>query len=322
MPTPAEIDIVMPVYNCERYLAQSIDSVLAQHFKNWRLIVVDDCSTDQTEEIVQCYAARDPRIILTKGEHKGVAAAINTGLALVEAPFVARLDGDDIALPERLQVQYDFMTQHPRVLVLGSCATLINERDRLLRPRRVPTGWERIRETLKTRNCLCHPTVLIRTEALRQVGGYRDKFQTSQDYDLWLRLSEIGKIENLPQSLLLYRRHSSQVSASSNSHRQTIYSVGAATDFFLRRYGLPSETMIDEHNADDLVAKLITIYRHRPSVGDIASLNRHAIRLLRHARAISPAARDELERTLSPLLGSQQKLKLGLYRLIKKFGLH
>src|SRR5574343_753866 len=114
MPTPAEIDIVMPVYNCERYLAQSIDSVLAQHFKNWRLIVVDDCSTDQTEEIVQCYAARDPRIILTKGEHKGVAAAINTGLALVEAPFVARLDGDDIALPERLQVQYDFMTQHPR----------------------------------------------------------------------------------------------------------------------------------------------------------------------------------------------------------------
>lgn len=315
------IDVLVTVYNGERFIAQTIDSVIGQTFQDWRLIIVDDLSTDRTEEIIRSYIARDPRILLIKGEHKGIAAAANVGLRAAKAPLLARLDADDIALPERLQIQYDFLQAHTDVLAVGSDVYLIDENNRRLRRRKAPVGWQKIQNILQTRNCMCHPSATIRTSALRQIGGYRDKFRNSLDYDLWLRISEIGKIENIPQDLLLYRRHASQVSASGNTHRQTIYSVGAATDFFLRRYGLSGETVIDENNTDDLAAKLVTIYRSGPPSGDANSLNRHAIRLLRRARCLSPAARGELELTLRPFLSGQQRFKLGLYRLLKKVGL-
>lgn len=315
---PASIDIVMPVFNCERFIADSIKSVIAQSLTDWRLIIVDDMSTDKTAQIIDSFMSKDRRILILKGDHRGVASAINLGLTKVTAEYVARLDGDDIALPERLQVQHEFMLRNPDVIVVGSGATLIDEQNRRLRQRHVPIGWEHIRDLLKTRNCLCHPTVLIRTTALRQVGGYRDKFRTSQDYDLWLRLSEIGRIENLPQSLLLYRRHSSQISTGSNSHRQTLYSVGAAIDFFLRKYRLPeSETLIDEIQSDDLAVKLLAIYAHGPAIEDRPSLNRHALRLLRHSRTLTPEARRKLQHAMSPFLSGREQLKGWLYSVLR-----
>ncbi len=319
--TTAAIDVLVTVYNGEPYIAQTLDSVIAQTFADWRLIVVDDLSTDRTAKIISDYARRDPRILLVKGEHKGIAAAANIGLAHVTAPLVARLDGDDIALPERLQVQYDYLQQHSDVLAVGSDVMLIDEQNKPLRRRKAPTGWENIREILKTRNCMCHPSATIRTEALHRIGGYRDKFRNSLDYDLWLRISEIGKIENISQDLLLYRRHASQVSASGNAHRQTIYSVGAATDYFLRKYGLGElQTVVDETNNDDLVEKLLLVYHANPKAEDIPALNRHAIRLMRYARALSPQARRLLRGELAVRLTGKQKIKFALYSVIAKLG--
>ncbi len=313
----ASIDILLTVYNGERFIAQTLDSVLAQTFTDWRLIVVDDLSADRTAEIVASYVERDPRILLVKGEHKGIAAAANIGLMHVTAPLVARLDGDDIALPERLQVQFDYLQQHPDVLAVGSDVMLIDEHNKPLRRRKAPTGWENIREILKTRNCMCHPSATIRTEALRRIGGYRDKFKNSLDYDLWLRISEIGKIENISQDLLLYRRHASQVSASGNAHRQTIYSVGAATDYFLRKYGYDNfQTCIDESDSDDLAEKLIVIYRSRPNANDVSALNRHSIRLLRYARALSPKARTGLRNVAWPFYSVWERVKCLTYSFL------
>lgn len=318
----AAIDVLVTVYNGERFIAQTLDSVLSQTFTDWRLIVVDDLSTDSTAEIVRGYAQRDSRIMLVAGEHKGIAAAANVGLGYVTAPLVARLDGDDIAMPQRLQVQHDYLQEHPDVLAVGSDVMLIDENNKPLRRRKAPTGWENIRETLKTRNCMCHPSATIRTEALRRIGGYRDKFRNSLDYDLWLRISEIGQIENIPQDLLLYRRHSSQVSASGNAHRQTIYSVGAVTDYFLRRYvqGVV-QTRVDEKDNDDLVDKLLLVYRTGPQPEDLQALNRHGIRLLRYARALSPQARERLRQELSAHLKGRQRWKFALYSTLAKLGL-
>jgi glycosyltransferase involved in cell wall biosynthesis len=314
--TTASIDVLLTVYNGERFIAQTLDSVLAQTFTDWRLIIVDDLSTDRTAEIVASYVERDPRILLVKGEHKGIAAAANIGLTHVTAPLVARLDGDDIALPERLQVQFDYLQQHPDVLAVGSDVMLIDEHNKPLRRRKAPTGWENIREILKTRNCMCHPSATIRTEALRRIGGYRDKFKNSLDYDLWLRISEIGKIENISQDLLLYRRHASQVSASGNAHRQTIYSVGAATDYFLRKYGYENlQTHIDESDNDDLAEKLIVIYQSSPKDIDMMPLNRHSMRLLRYAIALSPGARRNLRKVVWPFYSVREKIKSLMYIL-------
>lgn len=317
----ARIDILLTVFNGEPFLARTLDSVLAQQFTEWRLIAVDDCSTDGTPAILADYARRDDRILVVRGEHKGIAAAANIGLAHVTAPLVARLDGDDIAVPERLQVQYDFLMQHPEILAVGSDVMLIDENDKPLRRRKAPVGWQKIHDILRTRNCMCHPSSIIRTEALQRIGGYRPKFRNSLDYDLWLRISEIGQIDNIPQDLLLYRRHAAQVSGSANTHRQTIYSVGAITDYFLRKYcpGSP-ETLIDEANNDDLALKLAAVYQAAPSASDIQCLNRHAIRLQRYAKALSPSARQTLRQIAEPHFSPKQRLKSWTYATLRRFG--
>ena len=311
------IDVLITVYNGERFIAQTIDSVIGQTFQDWRLIIVDALSTDRTEEIILGYAARDSRIVLIKGEHKGIAAAANIGLRAVTAPLVARLDGDDVALPERLQVQHDFLQTHPDVLAVGSDVYLIDENNKRLRRRKAPVGWQNIQNILKTHNCMCHPSATIRTSALQQIGGYRDKFRNSLDYDLWLRISEIGKIENIAQDLLLYRRHASQVSASGNAHRQTIYSVVAATDHFLKKYGFADiECAVDESNNDDIAHKLALLYRTGIAAKDLHSLNRHTIRLLRYARSLSPVARKELSAAAIAFFSVAERIKFALYRLM------
>lgn len=320
--TPA-IDVLVTVYNGERFIAQTIDSVIGQTFQDWRLIIVNDLSTDRTEEIIRSYAARDPRILLIQGEHKGIAAAANIGLRAVTAPLVARLDGDDIALPERLQIQHDFLQTHPDVLAVGSDVYLIDENNKRLRRRKAPVGWQRIQDILQTRNCMCHPSATIRTSALQQIGGYRDKFRNSLDYDLWLRISEIGKIENIAQDLLLYRRHASQVSASGNAHRQTIYSVGAVTDHFLKKYGFADiECEVNESNNDDIAHKLILLYRNGVASEDRRALNRHAIRLLRYARSLSLAAREELTAAAGAFFSVTERVKFALYRLTASSARH
>jgi len=314
----AAIDVLVTVYNGERFIGQMIESVLDQAFSDWRLIIVDDLSTDQSEEIIQSYIDRDPRILLLKGEHQGVAAAANIGLKAATAPLVARLDADDVCVPERLQVQHDFMQQHPDVLAVGSYAYLIDANNKRLRRRTAPTEWATIEETLKTRNCMCHPSSMIRTSALQKIGGYRSKFRNSLDYDLWLRVSEIGKIENIPQDLLLYRRHSSQISASNNAHRQTLYSVGAITDYFLRKYRpADSETLFNEESPDDIANKLVSLYESEVSSSDRHCLNRHAIRFLRRVNKLSKNSEKALRDTIRPHLTLHQRTKLWLYDRIK-----
>lgn len=311
------IDVLVTVYNGERFIAQTIDSVIGQTFHDWRLLIVDDLSTDHTEEIIRTYAARDSRIHLIKGEHKGIAAAANIGLRSVKAPLVARLDGDDIALPERLQIQYDYLLQHPDVLAVGSDVFLIDENNKRLRRRHAPVGWRNIQNILKTRNCMCHPSAMIRTSALKQIGGYRNKFRNSLDYDLWLRISEIGQIENIPRDLLLYRRHASQVSATGNAHRQTIYSVGAATDHFLRKYGFSDrECHINESDNNDIAENLLLLYREKIAPEDLPALNRHAIRLLRYARGLSPNTRRLLGKTTKQFLTIPEQIKFTTYQLM------
>jgi len=315
--TPA-IDVLVTVYNGERFLAQTIESVINQSFSNWRLIIVDDLSTDRTPQIIKHYAGIETRIISLKGEHKGVAAAANIGLKAVTAPLVARLDADDVCVPERLQVQLNYMQQHPDVLAVGSYVYLIDENNKRLRRRTAPTEWASIEETLKTRNCMCHPSSIIRTSALRKIGGYRSKFRNSLDYDLWLRVSEIGKIENIPQDLLLYRRHSSQISSSNNAHRQTLYSVGAVTDYFLRKYRLAdTETLFDEESPDDIANKLVSLHESEVSAGDRHCLNRHAIRFLRRVNKLSQNSEKDLRDAIRPHLTLHQRIKLWVYDTIK-----
>lgn len=313
------VDVLMTVYNGQQFLAGAIESIQAQTIRDWRLIVVDDLSTDSTPDILASYASQDSRLLILRGEHKGIAAAANVGLSEVTAPLLARIDSDDIAAPERLETQLQFMQQNPDVVAIGSYVRLIDAQDRRLGLRKAPTDPSEIETTLKTRNCMCHPSSMLRTEALRTIGGYRAKFRNSLDYDLWLRLSEMGKISNQALELLRYRRHPSQVSAKGNTHRQTLYSVGAAIDYFFRRYERADrESVIDEANNDNLANCLQEIYCFDLSPLDRMAVNRHAIRLLRYAQATSEEARVALLGAMLPNLSFVERLKHELYSALSR----
>ena len=148
-----------------------------------------------------------------RAEDRGIARALNQASALARGRYLARMDADDVCLPGRLAVQARYLDQHPEIGVLGSQAIVVDTKGHAYGRQRVPVGADRVRAALETSSPLIHPTVMMRREALLRVGGYRKLFDAAEDYELWLRLASIVELDNLPNSLLLYRRHPGSTTA-------------------------------------------------------------------------------------------------------------
>jgi glycosyltransferase involved in cell wall biosynthesis len=201
----------MPVFNAEAYLAESIESVLGQTVEDFELIAVDDGSEDGSRAILERFARLDSRVRVVANEKTpGLACGSNRGWRLSRATYVARLDADDVALPQRLSTQIAFLDAHPSVAAVGGAAITIDPSGRQMSVMRSPTSSSVIRATLPRRNCFVHSSVTMRRAALEEVGGYR--FNRGGDYDLWLRLSERFDLANLLQPVVLYRVHAGQIS--------------------------------------------------------------------------------------------------------------
>ena len=207
-PSPA-ISVVLPVYNAEAYVREAVESILAQSFTNFELIVIDDGSTDGSGAILRDLAARDTRIVLLERPNDGLISALNEGIERARADLIARMDADDVAMPERFALQHDRMVHEPELAVLGSLTRLIDEAGNVTELGGYSLTPERIARYLRERGCpVAHPTVMMRRNAVLEAGGYRKPFTYAQDYDLWLRISDLGyRIANLPQPLLNYRIH-------------------------------------------------------------------------------------------------------------------
>ena len=201
----------MPVFNGDAHLTEAIESVLTQTMGDLEIVVVDDGSSDNSRAIVERFAHADPRVRLVVNERNlGISAALNRGWQTARGALIARLDADDLALPGRLERQVAFLDAHPSVAVVGGAAHVIDSSGERLSTMRFPTESRVIRSTLRRHNCFAHPSVIVRRAALQDVGGYR--FDQSEDYDLWLRLSEHFDLANLAEPLILYRVHGSQLS--------------------------------------------------------------------------------------------------------------
>jgi len=207
MDTSPTISVLMPVYNGGRFLEAALDSVLAQTFTDFELIAIDDGSRDGSSEVLARFAARDPRVRVFTQENRGIVASLNRALALGRAPLVARMDADDVARPDRFAKQVACLREHADIAVLSGAMELIDANGAPLRVDTFPTSPEAVARELLERCCVSHPAVMARTEVLRSVGGYRRAAQHAEDYDLWLRIAEIGRIANLPDVLLAYRMH-------------------------------------------------------------------------------------------------------------------
>ena len=212
-PKPPRVSVVLPVHNGEDQLAAAIESILGQTLDDLELIVVDDGSTDRTPALLRQLAERDPRVRVCHQDHGGIVAALNRGAGLARATYLARMDADDIAAPDRLAKQAAFLDANADVALVGGSVEYILGEGRRVQLRSLPTAPAEIADRLAAgKHCFVHPTVMMRTDALRQVGGYRAAFEGAEDADLWLRLVERFRLANLPDVVLAKRVHPGQVS--------------------------------------------------------------------------------------------------------------
>jgi glycosyltransferase involved in cell wall biosynthesis len=232
------ISVVLTIYNGERFLAEAVDSILAQTFSDFELIAVDDGSTDRSLAILQAYAAQDQRVRLISRPNTGQAGAINDGVYAARGEFVARMDADDVLRPDRFRRQYEFLKAHPDIGVLGAAYQAIDETGTCIgQPNRYPLEPTRIRKALQNGSCaIAHPAVMLRRTALLRAGPYRGVLRPAEDYDLWLRMSEFTNLANLPEVLLLYRIHGGSLSVR-HAFQQALGTELARRAWFLRQAG-------------------------------------------------------------------------------------
>jgi hypothetical protein len=217
------ISVAMSVYNGERFLAAAIESVLEQSFGDFEFLILDDGSRDASRAIVRHYAARDSRIRLIVRENRGLVASLNELLDVARAPLVARMDADDVCLPERLARQVAYLDVHPQVGVLGTWTEDIDENGGtypLEAPDHPCTHAAFLTAIEANAPLLCHPAVMFRRDLVRSVGGYHRAFRHCEDLDLWLRLASVTEIANLPERLLRYRHYGQQVSSRHATEQQ------------------------------------------------------------------------------------------------------
>jgi GT2 family glycosyltransferase len=222
-----QVSVVIPVWNGERYLKEAIESILAQDFGDFELIIVDDGSTDESVKIADSFVD-DPRVSIRRQANAGVVAARNAGLLNARAEFVAFLDADDVAIPSRLSKQFTYLQGHPEVAAVGSHISHFNADKGAYLTQVFPIGVSRVADALEDGNPLAQPAVMLRKSMVAAVGGYREAFKFgAEDYDLWLRLSERHLLDNLPEVLTLYRIHPDSLTHR-RRHEQTFAALAAA----------------------------------------------------------------------------------------------
>jgi glycosyltransferase involved in cell wall biosynthesis len=204
----------MPVYNAEKYLSEAIASILNQTFTNFEFLIGDDGSSDRSFEIINEFAVQDSRIhVFQNPENYGGGKTRNLLSQAAIGTYIAAMDADDIALPDRLDTQLQFMETHPDVVCLGGAHYLIDEDGRLLTLLSLPEDDVEIqRLALAGHGSICHPCAFMRRSVFQNLGGYDEAMISAQDLDLWLRLGEQGSLANLAQPILKYRLQANSVS--------------------------------------------------------------------------------------------------------------
>lgn len=215
--TEPPVTVLMTVYNGEPYVREAIESVLSQTFENFNFVVVDNASTDNSRNTISTFIDHRLRLVALP-RNIGQTAALNHGLGLIKTRWVARLDADDICLPNRLERQIDYVERHPDIGLLGTwCQYVDYEGKPVGRPGggyyRPPTGHQEIIDQFAESNPFAHPTVMFDRELVRCVGGYPQKYRYAQDLALWISLARLARLANVPEILVKLRVHEKQASA-------------------------------------------------------------------------------------------------------------
>ncbi len=228
----------MTVYNTARYLREAVESILTQTFTDFELIVIDDGSKDQSPAILREYAVRDPRVKVTSRPNTGVVRAAMEGIDRARGRYIARMDSDDRSLPERFARQVAYLDANPDCVLLGTRVMMMDPYGSPFGVVEQPLTHEAIEEQLLTSGggmAVIQPSVMMRADAVRAAGGYRGDCNVGEDQDLFLRLAERGRVANLPDVLLWYRRHLRSLSRTQYQHMFDGYLTDFLRDAHARR---------------------------------------------------------------------------------------
>jgi glycosyltransferase involved in cell wall biosynthesis len=209
-----KISVIMSVYNCEKYLKESVDGILSQTFSDFEFIIINDGSADKSREILESY--KDSRIRLFNNQNKGLTKSLNEAIGYSNGEYIARMDADDISLPERFEKQIKFLDANPECAMCGTWAEFIDEDGKYLRDYNTPVTDSEIKKEILFHNPFIHPSVMIRKSVFEKVGLYDTSFRYAQDYELWTRIAIKFKTGNIPEKLLRYRLLKEGITKSKN----------------------------------------------------------------------------------------------------------
>lgn len=211
-----KVSVVMSVYNGDRYLRESIESILNQTFTEFEFIIIDDASKDSSWNILTEYAHQDQRVRLFKNDQNiGLTKSLNKGLKLARGEYIARQDADDVSLPQRLQKQVELLSKSPEVVLVSCNIDLIDAQGGYIDTQQRSGDRDLIPWYLLFYNHLAgHSQVIFRQKPVEKLGYYAQHYRYAQDYELWSRLINVGDIVILPDVLLQQRRHEQSISAA------------------------------------------------------------------------------------------------------------
>lgn len=245
--TKPKICVLMPVHGTAPFLDQAIESVLVQSINDFELLIIFDRPHQDAVSTVERYKSVDPRIFTSFSMSPGISAALNLGLAQSKAALIARLDCDDVMEKNRLQEQ-EAILENENIVCVGTQMRIMNKNGNTVRYTHYPTRSFPVKSSLRIRNVVAHPSVMYRRTAVNLVGGYRSEFNGAEDYDLWIRLSKIGRIVNINKPLTNYRIHDNQASGKNKEIQNRLDSEVRSSNFvkLLDKPGLISAKLINE----------------------------------------------------------------------------
>jgi glycosyltransferase involved in cell wall biosynthesis len=287
-----EISVIMSVYNAEKYLLESVNSILNQEEVDFQLIIVNDGSTDNSINILSQIEQQDERVLVINQDNMGLAVSLNTAINISTGEYIARMDADDIADSKRLLKQLNFLKENRNTGIVGSYVHVFG--DGKTRVWKYPLNNNECDVALLFLNPLAHPAVMFRRSVIDDIGLYDLSFEYDQDYELWARASGSHGISNIPATLLKYRIHNNQM-GSVYSKIERVESQKRTQLFLLRGMGLnPSEDDMEDHlllsNAYRLEFEMVNNYgglsRTAKWIREIVEMNKMTRRyddsLLRH----------------------------------------
>jgi hypothetical protein len=299
--TTPSVSVVMAVHDGERFLRDAVESVLSQTLDDFELVVVDDGSTDATGSILMEYARADSRVVAIRQQNRGLSRSLNRAVTSARSPLIARLDADDVALPDRLERQLGFLARNDSVALVGGAVAFTNERGDVFAEQQYPTSDADIRRAFERTTPFVHSAVTMRRAAFDRAGGYRPVFVEAEDLDLWLRIADSHPLANLPVPVVRYRIHAGQATVR-RLEIQALCSVAARAAWRTRGTGagdsldgvshidrvtLHALGVTDAEIADELVRNGVWLAKTLSRAGGVESGEALFDLSLRHARSSS-----------------------------------